>query len=70
MLARSHRLATIIDYDKVAVLDSGKLVEYGSPAELLDMPAGYFSALVAESGGAAGHLEAVARGEVSYSYSS
>ena len=30
----AHRLDTIINYDKIAVLKDGKLVEYGSPSEL------------------------------------
>ncbi len=31
----AHRLATIIDYDKVAVLAAGKVVEYDDPFLLL-----------------------------------
>ncbi|EHK97094.1 putative ATP-dependent bile acid permease [Glarea lozoyensis 74030] len=31
----AHRLQTIVDYDKVLVLDKGKVVEYGHPYELL-----------------------------------
>ncbi len=31
----AHRLQTIVDYDKVLVLDKGCVVEYGHPYELL-----------------------------------
>jgi ABC-type methionine transport system ATPase subunit len=31
----AHRLQTIVDYDKVLVLDKGQVVEYGHPYELM-----------------------------------
>ena len=31
----AHRLDTVLGYDKILVLDAGKVVEYGSPGELL-----------------------------------
>ena len=45
-LTVAHRLHTIIDYDKVVVLDSGKCVEAGAPRNLVQLPNGWFSALV------------------------
>jgi len=49
MIIVAHRLQTIMDSDKILVLDSGRLVEFGSPKDLLDMEGGYFKALVDES---------------------
>ncbi|KAG1769620.1 hypothetical protein EDD22DRAFT_868510 [Suillus occidentalis] len=46
----AHRLQTIIDADKIMVLDAGKLVEFGSPLELLQNEQGMLHALVKESG--------------------
>jgi ABC-type multidrug transport system fused ATPase/permease subunit len=42
----AHRLDTILNYDKIAVLGAGSLVEYGTPAELLKNPRGELTQLV------------------------
>lgn len=31
----AHRLDTLLDFDRIAVLDKGFLIEFGSPLELL-----------------------------------
>ena len=41
-------LNTIIDYDKVVVLERGHLKQFGPPAKLLDDKAGIFFNLVEE----------------------
>ncbi|KAK8135951.1 ABC transporter [Apiospora sp. TS-2023a] len=46
----AHRLATIVDYDKVLVLDHGELVEYGDPYELLKKTDGSFRSMCETSG--------------------
>lgn len=45
----AHRLSSLVDFDRVAVLDGGRLVEFGSPAELLKEGSGHFARLYGES---------------------
>lgn len=55
----AHRLQTIIDYDKVLVLEKGKVVEYASPWELLSKEEnGVFKGMCEVSG----QLEALMEG--------
>ncbi|KAJ8594877.1 hypothetical protein M405DRAFT_759938 [Rhizopogon salebrosus TDB-379] len=66
----AHRLQTIIDADKIMVLDAGKLAEFGSPWELLQNEKGMLRALVDESGDkdalyAAAHGKPMAEGKSS-----
>jgi ATP-binding cassette, subfamily C (CFTR/MRP), member 1 len=49
VLMIAHRLSSLTDFDKVAVLDAGRLVEFGNPAELLKDKGSYFSKLYLRS---------------------
>ncbi|KAF9229723.1 P-loop containing nucleoside triphosphate hydrolase protein [Gyrodon lividus] len=60
----AHRLQSIIDADKIMVLDAGRIVEFGSPQQLLRNEKGMFRALVDESGDKA-LLYAMAAREIS-----
>ena len=47
VLTIAHRLNTILDADKILVLDAGRMVEYGSPRDLLSRrPRGAFREMV------------------------
>ena len=50
VLTIAHRLETIITGTHVIVLDHGRLAEFGSPKELLQIPGGVFSGMVNSSG--------------------
>ena len=41
----AHRIGTIVDYDQVVVLDGGRVVEVGSPAQLLESESSAFARL-------------------------
>lgn len=45
VLAVSHRLEMVMDYDKVVVMEKGELVEFGHPMELADIETTRFSKL-------------------------
>ncbi|KAJ3010103.1 hypothetical protein HKX48_007579 [Thoreauomyces humboldtii] len=50
ILCVAHRLNTIIDYDRVLVLNDGKIAEFDSPRRLLENPEGVFTAMINETG--------------------
>lgn len=58
---------TIIDSDKIMVMDKGQLAEFAEPSTLLMNPTTIFSNLVNETGKAnAQFLKRVAMGELNY----
>lgn len=42
----AHRIHTLLDFDQVAVLNSGQIMEVGHPRDLLSEPNGEFSKLL------------------------
>nr|XP_023011971.1 multidrug resistance-associated protein 4-like [Leptinotarsa decemlineata]XP_023011972.1 multidrug resistance-associated protein 4-like [Leptinotarsa decemlineata] len=52
VLTIAHRLNTIMDSDRVMVMDAGQAVEFAHPHDLLRNPEGYFSRMVKETGNA------------------
>lgn len=38
IIAVAHRLESLMDFDKIVVLDKGKLVDFDSPNRLLERP--------------------------------
>lgn len=49
VLTVAHRLNTIMDSDRVMVMDAGRLVEFDHPYHLLNNPNGYFTKMVQET---------------------
>jgi len=56
VLTIAHRLNTIIDYDKILVMDSGHVAEFGSAATLLQNRDGHLSRTVKAMGQEAAQL--------------
>jgi ATP-binding cassette subfamily C (CFTR/MRP) protein 1 len=52
ILAIAHRLSTVIDLDKILVMDQGRVAEYGVPRQLLQKPGSALAALVDATGAA------------------
>jgi len=50
IIAVAHRLDTVIDHDYILVLGQGKVLEFGSPADLLRKSGGAFSTMVDDTG--------------------
>ena len=50
VLTIAHRLVTVIDYDQMLVLGGGRLVEAGSPWDLLNKPDGALAAMATALG--------------------
>lgn len=50
ILTIAHRLNTIMECDKILVMDAGKVVEFGPPLALLNLNDGHFTNLLKETG--------------------
>ncbi|KAJ1736346.1 hypothetical protein LPJ72_001503 [Coemansia sp. Benny D160-2] len=59
ILCIAHRLRTVIDYDRVLVLDKGKVAEFDTPKDLLQKKDGIFRGMC-EKSGEIEHLLAIA----------
>ena len=46
LLAVAHRLSTIADFDRIIVMDAGRVVESGMPKELIQVEKGIFRGMV------------------------
>ncbi len=50
VLTIAHRLNTIMESDKILVMDAGRVMEFAPPLALLDRPDGHFYSLLKETG--------------------
>jgi ATP-binding cassette subfamily C (CFTR/MRP) protein 4 len=70
VLTIAHRLLTVIEYDKILVMEKGEVVEFGNPADLLSKNASeegsWFAKMVREMGPEAeANLKSIARNKSS-----
>ncbi|XP_055678762.1 ATP-binding cassette sub-family C member 4-like [Lutzomyia longipalpis] len=56
VLTIAHRLHTVMDSDRVLVVDAGRVVEFGAPHELLKNEEGHLRSLVDQTGAATANL--------------
>lgn len=49
VLTIAHRLATIMENDRVLVMNAGRVVEYGKPTELLEIKNGFLKNMLAKN---------------------
>lgn len=47
LIAVAHKLHTVLDYDRIVLIDKGKIVESGNPRELVADPTSPFYKLYA-----------------------
>ncbi|KAM3068375.1 hypothetical protein ACMFMG_009513 [Clarireedia jacksonii] len=50
LIVIAHRLSTIADFDKILVMGEGKVIEFGTPRDLIGKEGGVFKGMVEESG--------------------
>ncbi|KAL1696726.1 hypothetical protein GGG16DRAFT_43160 [Schizophyllum commune] len=60
LITVAHRLRTVIDYDRLIVLDKGQIAEFDTPAKLIEKEDGIFRTMCLKSGHFA-ELEAAAK---------
>ena len=59
----AHRLRTVIDYDRLLVLDKGELAEFDTPWNLIEKEGGIFRSMCLKSGTFA-ELQAAAKAKM------